>query len=196
MAGWGGDGSSSGAAEPGDDELPKIKAPVTLFLSHAKADLDKEKKGPVHRGLEEAAELPIQPWYDAKDIDPGVEFNDSIKEGIRNADLMVVFRTDLGPIEECWSKRVGHVRVATYHPNIPRSGDHTVESCLWLKGPGLPAGTQLPNGNVLDLAPTVLRLLDISLPGTLDGRPLPVIEESVKNALPRYLGPPAGTSIH
>lgn len=81
-------------AMPRDDELASIKTPVTLFLSHAKADLDEQKKGPVHRVLESAAELPIQNWYDAQNIDPGVEFSESIKEGIKNADLVVVFQTD------------------------------------------------------------------------------------------------------
>lgn len=95
-------------------------------------------------------------------------------------DLLVTFRTDLGPLEACWSHRVGHVRVANYHPNIPRTGDHTVESCLWLKGPGLPVGIELVASNVLDLAPTVLRLLDVPLPDTLDGRPLAVVEAQVQ----------------
>ncbi len=90
-------------------------------------------------------------------------------------DLMVVFRTNLGPIEACRSDRVGTVRVPIYHPNIPRTGDHTVESRLWAVGPGIAAGERLPDANVLDLAPTILRLLDVPLTGTFDGRPIPAI---------------------
>ena len=89
-------------------------------------------------------------------------------------DLMVAFRTDLGPIETCRSDRVGHVRVPIYTPSLPRTGDHTAESRLWIKGPGVPAGNRLPEGNVLDVAPTVLQLLDVPLPDECDGQPLPI----------------------
>jgi hypothetical protein len=90
-------------------------------------------------------------------------------------DLMVVFRTDGGPIEAGYSDRVGLIEAPIYHPNIPRSGDHTVESRLWITGPGIPAGQRLPAANVLDIAPTVLRLLKVPLPSHLDGRPLPLM---------------------
>lgn len=96
-------------------------------------------------------------------------------------DLMVVFRTDLGPLEACHSPRVGLVKVPLFHPNIPRSGDHTVESRLWIMGPGFPSGTRLPDANVLDIAPTVLRLLDLPLPDLLDGAPLSVLDISRRN---------------
>ena len=91
-------------------------------------------------------------------------------------DLMVVFRTDLGKLERCESPRVGKVRVPLFNPHTPRSGDHTTESRLWLVGPGIPAGDRTLTANVLDLAPSVLRLLDVHLPGHLDGKPLPLIE--------------------
>ena len=60
-------------------------------------------------------------------------------------DLMVAFRDDLGPIEECRSERLGHLRVPLGRdPNLPRTGDHTVQSRLWAVGPafaGAPSGT-------------------------------------------------------
>ena len=87
-------------------------------------------------------------------------------------DLIVVFRTDLGPLESCTSRRVGLVNVPVNVGFNPRNGDHTVESRLWAIGPGFPNGTRLADGNVLDLAPTVLRLLDVDLPSWLDGQPL------------------------
>lgn len=89
-------------------------------------------------------------------------------------DLLVGFRTDLGPIESCRSDRVGQVHIPVYSPRLPRTGEHTAESRLWIKGPGVPAGERLADANVLDVAPTVLRLLDVPLPDTLDGRPLPI----------------------
>ncbi|CAN5412785.1 alkaline phosphatase family protein [soil metagenome] len=87
-------------------------------------------------------------------------------------DLMVVFRSDLGPLEACESRRVGRVSIPTFVAQLPRTGDHMVDSHLWAIGPGVPGGTRLAPANVLDVAPTVLRLLGVDLPGDLDGRPL------------------------
>src|SRR5690606_30003131 len=68
-------------------------------------------------------------------------------------DLMVVFRRDLGPLDRCWSPRVGLVEVPIGTPRLPRTGDHTDASRLWAAGPGIPAGTRLEPGDVLDVAP-------------------------------------------
>jgi predicted AlkP superfamily phosphohydrolase/phosphomutase len=84
-------------------------------------------------------------------------------------DLMVVFRTDLGPLESCRSSRVGTIDVPLYKPELPRVGDHTTESRLWTLGAPIPPTA---TGNVLDVAPTILSLLDVPLPEWLDGRPL------------------------
>jgi predicted AlkP superfamily phosphohydrolase/phosphomutase len=92
-------------------------------------------------------------------------------------DLMIVFRSDLGPLESCYSERVGLIEQPIYHPNIPRTGDHTAESRLWIMGPDISAGTSLPTANVLDIAPTILRMLDVPLPDDLDGRPLPIFQK-------------------
>jgi predicted AlkP superfamily phosphohydrolase/phosphomutase len=87
-------------------------------------------------------------------------------------DLIVVFRSDLGPLEACTSPTVGRITRPTFVPQLPRTGDHHVESRLWARGPGVPAGAALAPANVLDVAPTILRLLDVELPGDLDGRPM------------------------
>jgi len=88
-------------------------------------------------------------------------------------DLMVVFRTDSDPIAACRSPRVGEIRVPINDRLVPRSGDHTTESRLWAFGPAIEAGVTLPPANVLDVAPTVLRLLDVPLSDTFDGQPIP-----------------------
>jgi predicted AlkP superfamily phosphohydrolase/phosphomutase len=98
-------------------------------------------------------------------------------------DLMVVFRTDIGPIEACYSERIGLVEQPIYHPNIPRTGDHTVESRLWIMGPGIPAGSWLPAADVLDIAPTVLQLLGVPLPAHMDGRPLTHLQLAHERAM-------------
>jgi len=89
-------------------------------------------------------------------------------------DLMVLFRDDLGVIESCRSTRIGTVRIPLYTNRMPRTGDHTVESRLWAAGPGIGAGRRLPEGNVLDVAPTVLRLLGVAAPTAVDGRALAI----------------------
>ncbi|MBW2283615.1 MAG: alkaline phosphatase family protein [Deltaproteobacteria bacterium] len=87
-------------------------------------------------------------------------------------DLMVAFRTDLGPLESCVSESLGHIHVPIFHPNIPRSGEHNAHSRLWCKGPAFSGAAAGATGSALDLAPTVLRLLGLPLPETLDGKPL------------------------
>ena len=100
-------------------------------------------------------------------------------------DLICVFRTDLGMLERCVSPSfAGEVHVPAHHPHAPRSGDHTTHSRLWASGPSLrPAQVGGP-ANVLDIAPTVLAALGVTLPDGLDGRPL-VIAQSTPDATER-----------
>jgi len=87
-------------------------------------------------------------------------------------DVMVVFRTDLGRLDSCRSARVGLVRAPVRNVRINRSGDHTIESRLWMIGPNVASGRPVQQGNVLDIAPTVLDLLGVSHVEGFDGRPL------------------------
>ena len=87
-------------------------------------------------------------------------------------DLFVRFRRDLGRLDGCRSVRVGVLRASAYHARSPRAGDHSAESRLWIRAPGVEAGAELPRGDVLDLAPTVLKLLGVPVPDDLDGRSL------------------------
>jgi predicted AlkP superfamily phosphohydrolase/phosphomutase len=87
-------------------------------------------------------------------------------------DLLVVFRTDLGPLDACRSPRVGEVRMPVRNARIRRTGDHTAESRCWVRGAGIVAGRRVAFASVLDVAPTVLDLLDVPRPEDLDGRPL------------------------
>jgi SLOG cluster2/TIR domain len=72
----------------------RMKAPVTIFLSHAKADLDRDRQDPVRRTSEAMAELPIERWYDAEEIATGQRFADAISAGIRDCSIMLAFHTD------------------------------------------------------------------------------------------------------
>ena len=89
-------------------------------------------------------------------------------------DLMVVFRSDLGPLEACQSENLGTICSPLYHPLTPRTGDHTLSSCLWLFGPGIGSRRQVgpADANVLDIAPTILDLLRVGAPRSMDGQSL------------------------
>jgi predicted AlkP superfamily phosphohydrolase/phosphomutase len=85
-------------------------------------------------------------------------------------DLMVGFRTDLGRLDACESERVGLIRVPFRVAN--RSGDHTGEARLWVAGPLDAAHDRNGRAHSLDIAPTILSLLDVPIPAELEGRPL------------------------
>jgi predicted AlkP superfamily phosphohydrolase/phosphomutase len=85
-------------------------------------------------------------------------------------DVIVQFRRDR-PVWSVTSKRVGTVTEPARNRELPRSGDHTPNSRVWAVGPGIEPGPR-PRGNVLDLSPTILRLLEVPVPGGLEGREL------------------------
>jgi hypothetical protein len=76
-------------AHPDDEQ-----APVTLFASHAKRDLDPERTDPVRRTQDALKELPVREWFDAREIREGAEFEKEIRNGIVRSDAMLVFLTD------------------------------------------------------------------------------------------------------
>ena len=86
-------------------------------------------------------------------------------------DLLVSFDRSGGPVQSVRSPRVGTVSAAVRTPTLPRSGDHTDHTRVWLRGAGFEPGARA-TGDVLDLAPTVLRLLDVDVPDSIEGRPL------------------------
>jgi predicted AlkP superfamily phosphohydrolase/phosphomutase len=85
-------------------------------------------------------------------------------------DVIVVFRDDLGAIEACTSPRVGLVSVSLHKPHLPRTGDHRGPTALLALGPGTTA--LAPTGRAIDVAPTVLDLLDVPTPVWMRGRSL------------------------
>ncbi len=87
-------------------------------------------------------------------------------------DLIVRFDNRNGPILSVRSPRVGTVSTPIEEHAHQRSGDHTPHSRIWVLGLG--NGGAVEGGHVLDVAPTVLRLLDVPIPERFDGRPLDV----------------------
>jgi predicted AlkP superfamily phosphohydrolase/phosphomutase len=87
-------------------------------------------------------------------------------------DLFVQFRSDLGVIESCRSARVGTIRERINAPRNPRTGNHTPASRIWLGGSDISADLRLDRPRSVDIAPTILGLLDVPSPPGIDGRNL------------------------
>jgi predicted AlkP superfamily phosphohydrolase/phosphomutase len=104
-------------------------------------------------------------------------------------DIMVEFRSDLGPLEACTSPGVGLVEVPLFPrerradgwpANLKRTGDHAPQSRLWVRGPRAQPRATPAAGRAVDVAPTVLDLLGVPVPGTMDGASL--LDASVRGA--------------
>jgi predicted AlkP superfamily phosphohydrolase/phosphomutase len=87
-------------------------------------------------------------------------------------DLMVNFDGELAPILSVTSPRVGTLTAPIRTRALPRSGDHTETSRLICAGPAVAPGPLIETGDILDVAPTLLQLVDVRIPEQLDGEPL------------------------
>lgn len=56
--------------------------------------------------------------------------------------------------------------------NTDKSGNHHVDGVVGLFGPGVRAGFDLAGARIVDVAPTVLRLMGLPVQSDMDGRPL------------------------
>jgi predicted AlkP superfamily phosphohydrolase/phosphomutase len=107
-------------------------------------------------------------------------------------DIMVVFRDDLGPLDTCWSDRLGLIKRTVYQHWLPRTGDHTPHSTLWVMNGPFQAGARFEGGDVLDVGPTVLELLGLVPPDDSDGRSLTRLITGIEAApRDRRVGPRA-----
>jgi SLOG cluster2/TIR domain len=72
----------------------QLKAPVRLFISHAKADLNQDESDPIHDTLKALPTLPIEHWFDAGKIVTSQDFEAAIRAGIRDCSILLAFYTD------------------------------------------------------------------------------------------------------
>ena len=82
------------------------------------------------------------------------------------ADLVIEWRGD--PVDVLDSPDVGRIGPLPYY----RSGGHHPEGFLLACGSGIQPDSELPPGGPIDLAPTILRLLNRTIPSHLSGQPL------------------------
>jgi hypothetical protein len=82
-------------------------------------------------------------------------------------DLVVLWRQE-APADVADSPDLGRVGPVPFF----RSGGHSEEGFLLVRGPGVEPGSSLPPGRLVDVGPTILRLMDAPIPGRLAGKPL------------------------
>ena len=83
-----------------------------------------------------------------------------------DADLIVCWASD--PVDVVDSPTVGRMGPVPFG----RTGSHLNRGFVAVRGPAVAAGSRLPDGKVIDVAPTVLDLVGAAPPMALDGRSL------------------------
>jgi predicted AlkP superfamily phosphohydrolase/phosphomutase len=86
---------------------------------------------------------------------------------IHDADLIAIWQDEFAT-DVAESSEFG--RLGPY-PHY-RAGSHRHHGFICASGPGIQPGLQIEGGHVMDLPPTILRLLDVPVPQYFDGRPL------------------------
>ncbi len=57
-------------------------------------------------------------------------------------------------------------------PSPDRSGNHRMDGIVFLSGPGIRGASQIQGASIMDIAPTVLALMGVPIPESMDGRVL------------------------
>ena len=83
-----------------------------------------------------------------------------------DADLVVLWDQPATDVVD--SSKLGRVGPLTHC----RAGGHTGQGFLMAKGPGIVSGSDLPKGEVVDLPPTILNLMNAPVPDYFEGKPL------------------------
>ena len=137
----------------GDPGAPTDPAPVRVFVSHAKLDLDKPPRA-AHAIVEHLrADQPVKAWVDSGDIASGSSFATAIADGIADTALLCVLTDSYASREWC-RREILHAKAAQrpivvvdaldrhevrsfpYHGNVPVlrwSGDAAASIDLLLK---------------------------------------------------------------
>ena len=90
-----------------------------------------------------------------------------VPQGVPPAgDLIIVWRDD--PLDLIDSPDAGRIGPLPFY----RTAGHHNEGFLLAAGPGIAAGSELPDGETVDLAPTILRSLEAPIGNHFEGHPL------------------------
>ena len=85
-------------------------------------------------------------------------------QNVPDEDLSVVWNEV--PFDVVDSPKVGRIGPFPFC----RLGSHSPGGFLIVQGPGIEPGSTLPRGDVMDVAPTILNLMDVELPDYFDGK--------------------------
>jgi hypothetical protein len=77
------------------------KAPIELFLSHAKIDLDVEPKVADQFIKYLTADKPVELWVDSGEIETGSKFADAIAKGVQRTSLLAILTDNYSTREWC-----------------------------------------------------------------------------------------------
>jgi predicted AlkP superfamily phosphohydrolase/phosphomutase len=152
-----------------NDGLGYVRFNVRGRESQGIIDLGEELEGVVQEVSDELAQwvdvhtgMPIVAHvHRTRDLFAGPRLDDL-------PDLIVEWGEPL-PTDLSRSPRVG---LLSERAREHRAGGHKHEGFLVAKGPGIPAGVRSPNADLIDLAPTVFKLLDLEPPASFDGKPI------------------------
>ncbi|MEB3830224.1 alkaline phosphatase family protein [Phormidium sp. CCY1219] len=90
-----------------------------------------------------------------------------------DADLVVIWQ-DKSATDVVESPDIGRIGPVPFN----RTGSHRSDGFMVAKGPGIEADSTIPAGHSLDLAPTMLHLLDAPIPPDFEGQPMLKIQTS------------------
>ncbi|NET39558.1 MAG: nucleotide pyrophosphatase [Cyanothece sp. SIO1E1] len=83
-----------------------------------------------------------------------------------DADLVVIWQEQ--PADVIDHPDFGRIGPVPYR----RTGSHRARGFLTVRGPGIEAGSQLPESHAVNLTPTILELMGAPIPSYMDGKPL------------------------
>jgi len=94
-----------------------------------------------------------------------------------DADLVVVWQEEHST-DTVESPEVGRIGPAPHY----RAGSHRPEGFILATGQDVPQNVTIPTGHALDLAPTILNMMDAPIAEHLEGSVLPILQESYVTA--------------
>ena len=93
---------------------------------------------------------------------------DNDRQRMPGPDLVILWNKDADPADVADSSRFGRIGPFMHH----RPGGHRGKGFVISKGPGITPGSKNDDVEAVDIAPTILQLLNAPVPDHLDGHPM------------------------
>ena len=95
-----------------------------------------------------------------------------------DADIVIVWQEEFAT-DVVESPDVGRIGPVPHY----RSGSHRPEGFILATGPDIPERAEIPTGHALDLAPTILNMMEAPIPEHLEGKALPIVQAKVAQSV-------------